>query len=67
MVMKYAMGEKEVIMQKKAREDMEKKLTATAKERDDCQAKLKALQAEKNRLQQVADSRVRTQRFQAAA
>ena len=57
MVMKYAMGEKEVIIQRRGREEAERKLRAVAKERDDVTARAKALAQDKAKAQQVADSR----------
>ena len=57
MVMKYAMGEKEVIVQRKGKEEAERKLKAMTKERDDMTARAKALAQEKAKAQQIADSR----------
>ena len=57
MVMKYAMGEKEVIIQRRGKEEAERKLRAVAKERDDVTARAKALAQDKAKAQQVADSR----------
>lgn len=59
MVMKYALGEKEVIVQRRGKEEAEKKLKQTQRELEDWQAKFKVLMNDKNRNQQVADSRVR--------
>ena len=58
MVVKYALGEKEVIVQRKAKEDLEKRFKAAQKEVDDWQTKFKQLMNDKNRNQQLADSRV---------
>jgi chromosome segregation ATPase len=52
MVVKYAMGEREVIVQRKAKEEAEKKIKALAKEKEDLQAKVKAANNEKTKLQQ---------------
>lgn len=57
--MKYALGETQVITQRKGREDAEKRLKAVTKEKDDWAAKVKTLTADKAKLQQLADSRVR--------
>ena len=57
MVMKYALGEKEVIVQRKGKEEAERKLRAMTKERDDMTARAKALAQEKAVAQQKADSR----------
>ena len=57
MVMKYAMGEKEVIIQRKGKEEAERKLKAMTKERDDMTSRAKALAQEKAKAQQIADSR----------
>jgi len=58
MVVKYAMGEREVILQRKAKEEAEKKWRSVAKERDDLAAKVKVATGEKAKVQQLADSRV---------
>ena len=57
MVMKYAMGEKEVIVQRKGKEEAERKLKAMTQERDDMTTRAKALAQEKAKAQQIADSR----------
>ena len=57
MVMKYAMGEKEVIVQRKGKEEAERKLAAVTRERDDVTFRAKVLAQEKAKAQQVADSR----------
>ena len=57
--MKYALGEKDVILQRKGKEDAERKLKAANKEKEDLQKKITALTAEKTKAQQLADSRVR--------
>lgn len=56
--MKYVLGEKDIIIQKKQREEAEKKMKAAIKERDDAINKSKNAIADKVRLQQLADSRV---------
>ena len=58
MVMKYALNEREIIIQKKHREESEKKMKNALKERDDAVNKSKNAIAEKLKLQQLADSRV---------
>ena len=55
--MKYAMGEKEVIVQRKGKEEAERKLAAVTRERDDMTFRAKVLAQEKVKAQQVADSR----------
>lgn len=56
--MKYAMGESEVIRQRKGKEDAERKLKAAQKENEDLQAKIKVFQTDRTKAQQLADSRV---------
>ena len=58
MVMKYALNEKEIIIQKKHRDEAEKKMKNALKERDDAVLKAKNAVADKQKLQQLADSRV---------
>ena len=58
MVMKYALNEREIIIQKKQREEAERKMKISVKERDDAVNKSKAAQTDKLKLQQLADSRV---------
>merc|ERR1712008_125284 len=58
MVMKYALNEREIIIQKKHREESEKKMKNALKERDDAVNKSKNAIAEKLKLQQLADSRL---------
>ena len=60
MVMKYALNEREIIIQKKHREESEKKMKNALKERDDAVNKSKNAIADKLKLQQLADSRVST-------
>lgn len=59
MVMKYALGERDVIVQRNGKEAAEKNLKQALKEKDDLNAKFKALQTEKGKVQQLADSRVK--------
>ena len=61
MVMKYAVNEREIIVQKKQRDEADKKMKAAVKEKDDAVAKAKTAVADKTRLQQLADSRVNYQ------
>ena len=56
--MKYVLGEKDIIVQKKQREEADKKMKAAIKERDDATNKCKNAIADKLRIQQLADSRV---------
>ncbi len=58
MVMKYAMGEREVIVQRKGKEEAERKLRSAIKEKEELQNRLKAFTDEKTKAQMVADSRV---------
>ncbi len=57
--MKYAMGEREVIVQRRGKEEAEKKLKAAVKEKEELQNKVKAFTSDKAKVQLVADSRVR--------
>ena len=63
MVMKYALNEKEIIIQKKHRDEAEKKMKNALKERDDAVLKAKNAVADKQKLQQLADSRVTFSHF----
>eukprot|EP00094_Tigriopus_californicus_P012861 TCALIF_12435-PA protein Name:"Similar to Otg1 Uncharacterized protein C10orf118 homolog (Mus musculus)" AED:0.15 eAED:0.15 QI:1/0.4/0.16/0.83/0.8/0.5/6/0/729 len=58
MVMKYALGESEVIRQRKAKEDAERKLKLALKDNEDLQARIKVCQTDRTKAQQVADSRL---------
>ena len=58
MVMKYALREKDIIVQKAAREDSDKKCKAAQKERDEAVTKMKAAITDKTKLQHLSDSRV---------
>ena len=59
MVMKYALNEKEIIIQKKHREKAEETMRAAVKEKDEAVNKAKNAIADKLKLQQLADSRVK--------
>lgn len=58
MVMKYALNEKEIIIQKKHREKAEETMKAAVKEKDEAVNKAKNAIADKLKLQQLADSRL---------
>lgn len=58
MVMKYALGEKEVIVQRQAKEEVERRYRTALRDRDDVQHKLKLSNEDRLKLQQLADSRV---------
>jgi len=58
MVMKYALNEKEIIIQKKHREKAEETMRAAVKEKDEAVNKAKNAIADKLKLQQLADSRL---------
>ena len=58
MVMKYALNEKEIIIQKKHRDEAEKRMKTAIKEKDEAVNKAKNAIADKLKLQQLADSRV---------
>ena len=64
--MKYALNEREIIIQKKHREESEKKMKNALKERDDAVNKSKNAIADKLKLQQLADSRVSKQNIAGA-
>ncbi|XP_040563284.1 coiled-coil domain-containing protein 186 [Lepeophtheirus salmonis] len=57
MVVKYAMGEKDVIKIRKAKEDADKKIKTLSKEKEDLSNKIKSVSSERTRLQQLCDSR----------
>jgi len=59
MVMKYALNEKEIIIQKKHREKAEETMKAAVKEKDEAVNKAKNAIADKLKLQHLADSRPR--------
>jgi len=57
MVIKYAMGEREILIERKGRSESEKKLKEAVKDKDSYQYKLKTLNNERTRLQGICDSR----------
>uniref|UniRef100_A0A146KSE2 Uncharacterized protein C10orf118 n=3 Tax=Lygus hesperus TaxID=30085 RepID=A0A146KSE2_LYGHE len=57
MVMRYAKNEKELLDQKKARENLEKKVKEVTKDNEALQAKLKALGAEKAKVSQLLETK----------
>ena len=59
MVMKYALNEKEIIIQKKHKEAAENKMKSAVKEKDEAVTKAKNAIADRLKLQQLADSRVK--------
>ena len=58
MVMKYALNEREIIIQKKHRDEADKKCKNASKERDEAVNKAKNAIADKLKLQQLCDSRL---------
>ena len=58
MVMKYALNEREIIIQKKHRDEADKKCKNALKERDEAVNKAKNAIADKLKLQQLCDSRL---------
>ena len=56
--MKYALREKDIIVQKATREDSDKKCKAAQKEKDDAVTKMKNAVADKTKFQHLSDSRV---------
>ena len=56
--MKYALREKDIIVQKAGREDSDKKCKAAQKEKDDAVTKMKTAITEKTKFQHLSDSRV---------
>jgi len=57
MVIKYAMGEKDIIIAKRGKEDLEKRLRESLKDKESFQYKIKTLGNERTRLQGICDSR----------
>eukprot|EP00092_Neocalanus_flemingeri_P040426 GFUD01044027.1.p1 GENE.GFUD01044027.1~~GFUD01044027.1.p1 ORF type:complete len:857 (+),score=378.83 GFUD01044027.1:68-2638(+) len=57
MVMKYAMGEKDIMIAKRGKEDLEKKLRESMKDKESFQYKIKTLSNERTRLQGICDFR----------
>jgi len=58
MVMRYAVSEKEVIIQKKERESLEKKLREMGREKDLLLGKMKGISTDKTRICQMLDNKV---------
>lgn len=58
MVMKYAMRERDILVQSKAREEADKKCQLALKDKEDAVAKMKSAVADRNKFQLVADSRL---------
>ena len=58
MVMKYALRESDIIKEKAARADSDKKVKAAFREKDEAVTKMKNAVADKTKLQLVSDSRV---------
>ena len=56
--MKYALREKDIIIEKTARADSDKKCKAAQKERDEAVTKMKTAVADKTKFQHLSDSRV---------
>jgi len=57
MVIKYAMGEKDIMIAKRGKDDLEKKLREALKDKEGLQYKIKTLGTERTRLQGICDSR----------
>ena len=57
MVIKYAMGEKDIMIARRGREEVEKRLKESAKDREGLQYKVKTLGSERTRLQGICESR----------
>jgi len=57
MVIKYAMGEKDIMIAKRGKDDLEKKLRESLKDKEGLQYKIKTLGTERTRLQGICDSR----------
>ena len=58
MVMKYALREKDIIIEKTTSADSDKKCKAAQKERDEAVTKMKTAVADKTKFQHLSDSRV---------
>ena len=56
--MKYALREKDIIVEKATREDSDKKCKAAQKEKEDAVTKMKNSIADKTKFQHLSDSRV---------
>jgi len=57
MVIKYAMGEKDIMIAKRGKEDLDKKMREALKDKEGFQYKIKTLSNERTRLQGICDSR----------
>jgi len=57
MVIKYAMGEKDILIAKKGRDEYEKRLKEALKDNDSYQYKIKTLGTDRTRLQALCESR----------
>ena len=57
MVIKYAMGEKDILIAKKGKDDLEKKLKEALKDNESYQYKVKTLGTERTRLQGLCEQR----------
>lgn len=58
MVMKFALGEKDIIIQKRQKEEAERKMRAALKDKEDAHAKAKTAVADKIKMQLISDSRL---------
>merc|ERR1719422_1353604 len=57
MVIKYAMGEKDILIARRGKEELEKKLKEALKDNDSYQYKVKTLGTERTRLQGLCEAR----------
>jgi len=57
MVIKYAMGEKDIIIARRGKEELEKKVKEMMKDKEGLQYKIKTLSSERTRLQGICDTR----------
>ena len=57
MVIKYAMGEKDIIIAKRGKEELEKRLKESLKDKESLQYKVKTLGTERTRLMGVCEAR----------
>lgn len=58
MVMKYALGEKDILVARKGKEEAEKRLKESNKDKEGFQYKIKTLSTERTRLQALCDNRM---------
>jgi len=58
MVMKYALGEKDIMVAKRGKEEAEKRLKENMKDKESLQYKIKTLSTERTRLQALCDNRM---------